>query len=131
MRNEECGEAELKNHAHELAIKAAYAAFCVMIVRLYSYNHRCIDHLAHHYHFYKKGKSLKLQISCRFPILKVDNWWRGHARAFLKREASYFIVVLHHIKCVVLCVRGTKTLEDLMTDGLSRKCMLAKEDFDG
>nr|GEX48764.1 Sn1-specific diacylglycerol lipase beta [Tanacetum cinerariifolium] len=37
-----------------------------------------------HYHFYKKGKSLKLQISCRPHILKGDNWWRGHARAFLK-----------------------------------------------
>ncbi|GJS54723.1 Sn1-specific diacylglycerol lipase beta [Tanacetum coccineum] len=85
----------------------------------------------------------------RHPILDGDNWWRGHARAFLKYvnlpaealrqgrvcqtrcEAAYFVVVFHHIKCVVICVRGTETPEDLLTDGLSRECMLATEDFDG
>ncbi|GJV61568.1 hypothetical protein Tco_1467668 [Tanacetum coccineum] len=83
------------------------------------------------------------------PVLKGDNWWRGHARAFLKYvnfpaealrqgrvcqtrcEAAYFVLVHHHIKCVVICVRGTETPEDLLTDGLSRECMLATEDFDG
>ncbi|GJU18581.1 Sn1-specific diacylglycerol lipase beta isoform X3 [Tanacetum coccineum] len=79
-----------------------------------------------------------------------DKWWRGSGRAFLKFvnlllespstsrgpcstrcEAAYFVVVFHHIKCVVICVRGTETPEDLLTDGLSRECMLATEDFDG
>nr|GEU52466.1 hypothetical protein [Tanacetum cinerariifolium] len=44
-------------------------------------------------------------------------------------EATYFVMVLHHTKCVVLCVRGTETPEDLLIDGLSRECMLATEDF--
>ncbi|GKA78763.1 hypothetical protein Tco_0785300 [Tanacetum coccineum] len=102
----------------------------------------CISH-------HLKGKSPTIPISCRLPVLKGDNWWRGHARAFLKYvnlpaealrqgrvcqtrcEAAYFVLVHHHIKCVVICVRGTETREDLLTDGLSRECMLATEDFDG
>ncbi|GKB47147.1 hypothetical protein Tco_0897900, partial [Tanacetum coccineum] len=32
--------------------------FCVKIVRLYSYSHRCIDHLTPHYNYYKKEKPL-------------------------------------------------------------------------
>nr|GEX80227.1 Sn1-specific diacylglycerol lipase beta [Tanacetum cinerariifolium] len=82
-------------------------------------------------------------------IYSKVKWWRGHARAFLKYvnlpaealrqgrvcqkrcEAAYFVVVLHHTKCVVLCVCGTETPEDLPTDGLSRECMLATKDFDG
>uniref|UniRef100_A0A251RR88 Putative lipase class 3 family protein n=1 Tax=Helianthus annuus TaxID=4232 RepID=A0A251RR88_HELAN len=85
----------------------------------------------------------------RLPKLKGDNWWRGHARAFLKYvnlpanslrqgrvcqtrcEAAYFVVVLHDIKSVVICVRGTETPEDLLTDGLSRECLLATQDIDG
>ncbi|KVH97202.1 Lipase, class 3, partial [Cynara cardunculus var. scolymus] len=85
----------------------------------------------------------------RLPKLEGDNWWRGHASAFLRYvnlpaevlrqgrvcqarcEAAYFVVVLHHIKSVVICVRGTETPEDLLTDGLSRECMLATEDIDG
>ncbi|KAI3818583.1 hypothetical protein L1987_12395 [Smallanthus sonchifolius] len=85
----------------------------------------------------------------RLPILKGDNWWRGHARAFLRYvnlppdslrqgrvcqtrcEAAYFVVVLHDIKTVVICVRGTETPEDLLTDGLSRECLLATQDIDG
>ncbi|OAY71544.1 Sn1-specific diacylglycerol lipase alpha [Ananas comosus] len=74
----------------------------------------------------------------RRPILEGDNWWRGHAAAFLKyvnlppealrrgrvsqtkREAAYFVVVLHDLKTVVIAVRGTETPEDLITDGLCR-----------
>ncbi|KAD7117223.1 hypothetical protein E3N88_04491 [Mikania micrantha] len=85
----------------------------------------------------------------RLPKLKGDNWWRGHARAFLKYvklpadslrqgrvcqtrcEAAYFVVVLHDIKSVVISVRGTETPEDLLTDGLSRECLLAPQDIDG
>nr|XP_043626389.1 uncharacterized protein LOC122597873 [Erigeron canadensis] len=83
------------------------------------------------------------------PKLKGDNWWRGHARAFLRYinlpadslrqgrvcqarcEAAYFVVVLHLLKSVVICVRGTETPEDLLTDGLSRECMLDAEDLEG
>ncbi|KAJ9563413.1 hypothetical protein OSB04_008573 [Centaurea solstitialis] len=85
----------------------------------------------------------------RLPKLEGDNWWRGHASAFLRYvqlpaevlrqgrvcqarcEAAYFVVVLHHIKSVVICVRGTETPEDLLTDGLSRECMFATEDIGG
>ncbi|GFY92857.1 lipase class 3 family protein [Actinidia rufa] len=85
----------------------------------------------------------------RCPVLEGDNWWRGHAAAFLryvnlsaealrqgrvnqgKCEAAYFIVVLHHLKSVVIAVRGTETPEDLITDGLCRECTLSMEDLDG
>uniref|UniRef100_A0A5B7ATG0 Uncharacterized protein n=1 Tax=Davidia involucrata TaxID=16924 RepID=A0A5B7ATG0_DAVIN len=85
----------------------------------------------------------------RRPVLEGDNWWRGHAAAFLKHvnlspealrrgrvnqakcEAAYFIVVLHHLKSVVIAVRGTETPEDLITDGLCRECTLSAEDLDG
>lgn len=40
-------------------------------------------------------------------------------------------MVLHDIKSVVICVRGTETPEDLLTDGLSKECVLATEDIDG
>ncbi|XP_023633112.1 uncharacterized protein LOC17897412 isoform X2 [Capsella rubella] len=83
------------------------------------------------------------------PKLDGDNWWRGHAAAFLKfinfpahvlrrgricREkckATYFVVVLHYLRCVVIAVRGTETAEDLITDGLGRACSLTSEDLDG
>lgn len=48
-----------------------------------------------------------------------------------KREAAYFIVVLHSQRTVVIAVRGTETPEDLITDGLCRECMLSVEDLDG
>ncbi|KAM0940039.1 putative fungal lipase-like domain, alpha/Beta hydrolase [Dioscorea sansibarensis] len=85
----------------------------------------------------------------RRPMLEGDNWWRGHAAAFLKyvrlspnalrrgrvsqtkREAAYFIVVLHDQKVVVITVRGTETPEDLLTDGLCRECTLSMADLDG
>ncbi|XP_042491710.1 uncharacterized protein LOC122071424 isoform X7 [Macadamia integrifolia] len=85
----------------------------------------------------------------RRPVLEGDNWWRGHAAAFLryvnlsaetlkqgrvsqvKREAAYFVVVLHHMRTVVIAVRGTETPEDLLTDGLCRECTLSAEDLDG
>ncbi|XP_031494512.1 uncharacterized protein LOC116260359 isoform X3 [Nymphaea colorata] len=85
----------------------------------------------------------------RRPLLEGDNWWRGHAAAFLKfvdlppsglrrgrvsqvkREAAYFVVVLHHLRSVVIAVRGTETPEDLLTDGLCRDCILTDEDLDG
>uniref|UniRef100_A0ACD5UT02 Uncharacterized protein n=1 Tax=Avena sativa TaxID=4498 RepID=A0ACD5UT02_AVESA len=83
------------------------------------------------------------------PALDGDNWWRGHAAAFLrfaniaptalvrgrvrqsKREAAYFVVVLHEKKTVLIGVRGTETPEDLITDGLCRECAFTKEDLDG
>ncbi|KAL9264080.1 Diacylglycerol lipase-beta-like protein [Drosera capensis] len=73
----------------------------------------------------------------RRPVLQGDNWWRGHAAAFLKYvhlepgalrrgrvnqancKATYFVVVLHHLKTVVVAVRGTESPEDLITDGLT------------
>ena len=83
------------------------------------------------------------------PKLDGDNWWRGHAAAFLKFvdfpahvlrrgricsekcKATYFVVVLHYLRCVVIAVRGTETAEDLITDGLGRACSLTPEDLDG
>ncbi|XP_072965575.1 uncharacterized protein [Typha angustifolia] len=85
----------------------------------------------------------------RRPVLEGDNWWRGHAAAFLKyvdlspealrqgrvsqkkREAAYFVVVLHDLKTIVIAVRGTETPEDLITDGLCRECSLTIDDLDG
>nr|XP_018486679.1 PREDICTED: sn1-specific diacylglycerol lipase beta-like [Raphanus sativus] len=83
------------------------------------------------------------------PKLDGDNWWRGHAAAFLKFidfpahvlrrgricsekcKATYFVVVLHYLRCVVIAVRGTETAEDLITDGLGRACSLTPQDLDG
>ncbi|KAG2567039.1 hypothetical protein PVAP13_7NG224500 [Panicum virgatum] len=83
------------------------------------------------------------------PALDGDNWWRGHAAAFLrfvnippkallrgrvcqsKREAAYFVVVLHDKRTVLIGVRGTETPEDLITDGLCRECAFTMEDLDG
>uniref|UniRef100_A0ACD5WIU4 Uncharacterized protein n=2 Tax=Avena sativa TaxID=4498 RepID=A0ACD5WIU4_AVESA len=85
----------------------------------------------------------------RRPILEGDNWWRGHAAAFLKyvnvapevlrkgrvsqtkREAAYFVIVLHDLRTVVIAIRGTETLEDVITDGLCRECSLTMDDLDG
>ncbi|XP_040374323.1 diacylglycerol lipase-beta isoform X4 [Rosa chinensis] len=85
----------------------------------------------------------------RLPKLDGDNWWRGHAAAFLKYvklspevlrqgrvnqakcRAAYFVIVLHHLRSVVIAVRGTETPEDLITDSLCRECRLSAEDLDG
>ncbi|XP_028759554.1 uncharacterized protein LOC114741716 isoform X2 [Neltuma alba] len=85
----------------------------------------------------------------RRPVLAGDNWWRGHAAAFLKYvnlppevlrhgrinqvkcEAAYFVVVLHSLRCVVITIRGTETPEDLITDGLCKECTLSAEDLAG
>uniref|UniRef100_I1NUB9 Uncharacterized protein n=1 Tax=Oryza glaberrima TaxID=4538 RepID=I1NUB9_ORYGL len=85
----------------------------------------------------------------RRPVLEGDNWWRGHATAFLKyvsvppevlikgrvsqarREAAYFVVVLHDLKTLVIAIRGTETPEDVITDGLCRECSLTVDDLDG
>ncbi|TVU36169.1 hypothetical protein EJB05_18088 [Eragrostis curvula] len=85
----------------------------------------------------------------RRPILEGDNWWRGHAAAFLKyvnvdpeflrkgrvnqtkREAAYFVVVIHDLNTVVIAIRGTETLEDVITDGLCKECSLTMDDLDG
>ncbi|KAI4338865.1 hypothetical protein MLD38_023873 [Melastoma candidum] len=85
----------------------------------------------------------------RWPVLQGDNWWRGHAAAFLKYlnlppaalrcgrvsqgkcEAAYFIVVVHQLRTVVIAVRGTETPEDLITDGLGQECTLLAEDLQG
>ncbi|KAJ3675425.1 hypothetical protein LUZ60_004467 [Juncus effusus] len=83
------------------------------------------------------------------PKLEGDNWWRGHASAFLRfinskpqallrgrvcqtrREAAYFVVALHDRKTIVITVRGTETPEDLLTDGLCREINLNYDDLDG
>ncbi|KAJ4954802.1 hypothetical protein NE237_011585 [Protea cynaroides] len=98
--------------------------------------------------FYRQGVFTPWTRSRR-PVLQGDNWWRGHAAAFLKYvnlppetlkqgrvcqekcEAAYFLVVLHHMRSVVIAVRGTETPEDLVTDGLCRECNLSAEDLDG
>ncbi|XVF37801.1 hypothetical protein REPUB_Repub20aG0042200 [Reevesia pubescens] len=85
----------------------------------------------------------------RRPVLDGDNWWRGHAAAFLKFvnlppealrrgrvcqkkcKAAYFVVVLHHLRSVVIAVRGTETPEDLIIDGLGLECPLSVMDLDG
>jgi len=85
----------------------------------------------------------------RRPVLEGDNWWRGHAAAFLKyanvtpevlrkgrvnqtkREAAYFVVVLHYLSTVVIAIRGTETPEDVITDGLCKECFLNIDDLDG
>ncbi|KAF3337917.1 sn1-specific diacylglycerol lipase beta-like isoform X4 [Carex littledalei] len=85
----------------------------------------------------------------RRPALEGDNWWRGHAAAFLRfvklqpeallqgrvcqtrREAAYFMVALHEERTIVITVRGTETPEDLLTDGLCRECNLSSQDLDG
>ncbi|CAK8574434.1 unnamed protein product [Lathyrus sativus] len=85
----------------------------------------------------------------RRPALEGDNWWRGHASAFLKYtnlppealrhgrvnqakcEAAYFIVVLHHLQTVLITIRGTETPEDLITDGLCKECTLSADDLSG
>ncbi|XP_027363289.1 uncharacterized protein LOC113870922 isoform X2 [Abrus precatorius] len=85
----------------------------------------------------------------RRPALDGDNWWRGHAAAFLnyvdlppevlrhgrvsqvKCQAAYFIVVLHHLQSVVIAIRGTETPEDLITDGLCKECTLSADDLAG
>ncbi|KAL2613069.1 hypothetical protein R1flu_024761 [Riccia fluitans] len=85
----------------------------------------------------------------RMPRLEGDNWWRGHAAAFLRfaqlppealrkgrvlqerRESVYFVVVLHHLRYVLVAVRGTETPEDLLTDGLGRESALLDSDLCG
>ncbi|PON37785.1 Fungal lipase-like domain containing protein, partial [Parasponia andersonii] len=46
-------------------------------------------------------------------------------------EAAYFVIVLHHLRSVVIAVRGTETPEDLIIDGLCRECILSAKDLDG
>jgi hypothetical protein len=48
-----------------------------------------------------------------------------------KREAAYFVIVLHDLRTVVIAIRGTETLEDVITDGLCRECSLTMDDLDG
>lgn len=48
-----------------------------------------------------------------------------------KCQAAYFVLVLHHLRSVVITVRGTETPEDLITDGLCRECILSANDLDG
>ncbi|KAK8549274.1 hypothetical protein V6N13_008951 [Hibiscus sabdariffa] len=85
----------------------------------------------------------------RRPALDGDNWWRGHAAAFLKFvnlppeilrrgrvrqkkcEAAYFVVVLNDLRSVVVAVRGTETPEDLIIDGLGLEHSLTMMDLDG
>ncbi|XP_024517197.1 uncharacterized protein LOC9630232 isoform X2 [Selaginella moellendorffii] len=97
---------------------------------------------------YRQGL-LSLWNRRRSPSVDGDNWWRGHATAFLRaarlpaeallkgrihqrnRETVYFVIELKELKLVVVAVRGTETPEDLLTDGLGRECILADADFQG
>ncbi|EFJ11321.1 hypothetical protein SELMODRAFT_126601, partial [Selaginella moellendorffii] len=97
---------------------------------------------------YRQGL-LSLWNRRRSPSVDGDNWWRGHATAFLRaarlpaeallkgrihqrnRETVYFVIELKELKLVVVAVRGTETPEDLLTDGLGRECILADTDFQG
>ncbi|KAG9447170.1 hypothetical protein H6P81_013298 [Aristolochia fimbriata] len=47
------------------------------------------------------------------------------------REAAYFVVVMHHLRTVLIAVRGTETPEDLLTDGLCSECSMTMDDLDG
>lgn len=88
--------------------------------------------------------------SSRPEVLEGDNWWRGHAAAFLwhsrlpletdahlvkgrvrqtARQSAYFVVVLKKLKIVLVAVRGTETPEDLLTDGLSEDTPLTDSDL--
>ncbi|KAK6930615.1 Fungal lipase-like domain [Dillenia turbinata] len=98
--------------------------------------------------FYRQGL-LTAWTRNRRPLLEGDNWWRGHAAAFLnyvksspealrqgrvcqaKCQAAYFVLVSHQLRTVVIAVRGTETPEDLITDGLCGECTLTVEDLDG
>ena len=48
-----------------------------------------------------------------------------------KREAAYFVVVLHDLSTVVIAICGTETPEDVITDGLCKECNLTVDDLDG
>lgn len=48
-----------------------------------------------------------------------------------KCEAAYFVLVLHHLRSIVIAVRGTETPEDLIIDGLCKECILSAKDLDG
>ncbi|CAI5950584.1 unnamed protein product [Closterium sp. NIES-64] len=54
---------------------------------------------------------------------------RGSAEA--AGQAVYFVVVLHQLRLVVVAVRGTESLEDMIIDGLGRECPLSDADMGG
>ncbi|GBG68218.1 hypothetical protein CBR_g2768 [Chara braunii] len=85
-----------------------------------------------------------------WPLIEGDNYWRGHSAAFLRfsqlppscllkgrvkqqanNESVYFVIALADVRMVVVCVRGTETPEDLITDGLGRECILTETDLGG
>lgn len=44
----------------------------------------------------------------------------------------YFVAVLHHLRTIVVAVRGTETPEDMLIDGLAdRECELSDSDLLG
>lgn len=47
-----------------------------------------------------------------------------------KREAANFAVVLRHLPCMIIAVKGTETPGNLVTDVLCREYALSKKDLD-
>ena len=39
------------------------------------------------------------------------------------------MAVVHHLRCVIVAVRGTESPEDLLTDGLGKESMLNQIDL--
>ncbi|KAG6667521.1 hypothetical protein CIPAW_01G106400 [Carya illinoinensis] len=87
----------------------------------------------------KNSAFLELSVACKCCQVAACNspsHGPGMLRADVtlckaKCEAAYFIVVLHHLRSVVVAVRGTETPEDLITDGLCKECILSAEDLHG
>ncbi|KAL8120157.1 hypothetical protein AgCh_017336 [Apium graveolens] len=78
--------------------------------------------------------SKHLNTSYSLPSIKAGKYSRIFTSSHLqmaKCKATYFIVVLHHLKSVVIAVRGTESPEDLITDALCRECYLTAEELDG
>ncbi|EFJ09300.1 hypothetical protein SELMODRAFT_428219 [Selaginella moellendorffii] len=80
------------------------------------------------FHVYQQGL-LSLWNCIRSLSVDGDNWWQGHATAFLcaahlpaevllkgrihqrNRETVYFVIELKELKLVVVAIRGTETLD--------------------
>lgn len=84
-------------------------------------------------YFWRKQSVYRICLIC-FRINASESFSSVHVIILLWQEnckATYFVVVLHYLRCVVIAVRGTETAEDLITDGLGRACSLTAEDLEG
>eukprot|EP00899_Mesostigma_viride_P015838 jgi/Mesvir1/24255/Mv10957-RA.1 len=84
--------------------------------------------------------------SKRPAVVEGDNWWRGHAAAFIRYagippnalirgsvaqphgEAVYFVVVQHALRRVVVAIRGTESVEDVVSDAFAGAVTFTQED---